>query len=59
MSSYVCSECGVDFGYPQGLSIHQELGCEWGADDDSGPKYCCGAIYEDGETVCASCGEPL
>lgn len=40
MTSYVCGECGVDFGYPQGLSIHQELGCEWGTDEDTGPKYC-------------------
>lgn len=58
MTSYLCDECGVDFGYPQGLSIHQELGCEWGT-EDTGPKYCCGAIHEDGETECASCGEPL
>lgn len=27
--------------------------------DYSGPKYCCGAIYEDGEDTCRSCGEPL
>lgn len=25
----------------------------------SGPKYCCGAIYEEGEDDCRSCGEPL
>jgi hypothetical protein len=25
----------------------------------SGPKYCCGAIYEEGEDTCRSCGEPL
>lgn len=30
-----------------------------GTGDDTGPTYCCGAIYEDGETVCASCGEAL
>ncbi|MYR08952.1 hypothetical protein GTV32_23030 [Gordonia sp. SID5947] len=23
------------------------------------PSYCCGAIYESGEVVCASCGDPL
>lgn len=23
------------------------------------PSYCCGIIYEEGETVCASCGDPL
>lgn len=22
-------------------------------------KYCCGAIYEDGEDTCRSCGDPL
>jgi hypothetical protein len=22
-------------------------------------RYCCGAIYEDGEDTCQSCGEPL
>lgn len=25
----------------------------------TGPKYCCGAIYEEGEDTCMSCGEPL
>jgi hypothetical protein len=34
MASYTCPKCGVDFGYPQGLSIHEELGCEWGDDED-------------------------
>lgn len=57
-AAYVCRSCGVDFGYPQGLAIHQELGCQWGDDDDS-TKYCCGMIYEDGEVTCTSCGEPL
>lgn len=28
-------------------------------DDYSGPKYCCGIIYEEGEDTCFSCGEPL
>ncbi len=26
---------------------------------DTYTKYCCGAIYEEGEDTCASCGEPL
>ena len=60
MVSYVCPNCDIDFGYPQGLEIHKELGCEWGDDeDDGGAKYCCGMIYEDGETTCSSCGEAL
>ncbi len=25
----------------------------------SSSTYCCGAIYEDGEDTCGSCGEPL
>jgi hypothetical protein len=25
----------------------------------TGPKYCCGMIYEEGEDTCASCGESL
>lgn len=33
--------------------------CEDCASDFSGPRYCCGAIYEDGEETCASCGESL
>ncbi|QII03873.1 hypothetical protein BH92_27870 (plasmid) [Rhodococcoides fascians A21d2] len=28
-------------------------------ESSGGPTYCCGAIYEDGEIVCASCGDPL
>lgn len=24
-----------------------------------GPKYCCGAMYDNGECTCRSCGEPL
>ncbi|WP_181793215.1 hypothetical protein [Streptomyces sp. WELS2] len=60
MTSYVCPSCDIDFGYPQGLSIHQELGCEWGDDETGGDaRYCCGMIYEDGESTCRSCGEPL
>ena len=23
----------------------------------TGPRYCCGMIYEEGEELCASCGE--
>jgi len=59
VASYVCPSCEIDFGYPQGLAIHEELGCEWGDEDGGGTKYCCGMIYEDGESTCRSCGEPL
>lgn len=43
MASYTCPNCGVDFGYAQGLSVHEELGCEWGDEDDS--------TEEDGESL--------
>jgi hypothetical protein len=60
MTLYVCPSCDIDFGYPQGLTVHQELGCEWGEDGaDGDAKYCCGMIYEEGEFACHSCGEPL
>lgn len=59
MASYVCNNCEIDFGYPQGLAVHKELGCEWGTKDGGGAKYCCGMIYEDGESTCTSCGDPL
>lgn len=64
MASYVCPSCGVDFGYPQGLSVHKELGCDWGDEPSSistpgQPSYCCGVMYDEGETACRSCGDPL
>ena len=34
MASYVRPSCDIDFGNPQGLAIHEELGCEWGDDED-------------------------
>lgn len=34
-AAYVCRSCGVDFGYPQGLAVHQEFGSQWGNDDDN------------------------
>lgn len=58
MSTYVCSSYDVDFGYPQGQAIHQEIGCEWG-EENAGTSYCCGMGYEDGATTCSSCGESL
>jgi hypothetical protein len=33
-ASYTCPNCGIDFGYAQGLSVHEELGCQWGPDED-------------------------
>lgn len=25
----------------------------------AGPRYCCGGMYDEGETHCRSCGDPL
>ncbi|MCB2413066.1 hypothetical protein LGT39_09450 [Demequina sp. TTPB684] len=33
--------------------------CAACAETEPGAKYCCGAIYEEGETSCQSCGDPL
>jgi hypothetical protein len=33
--------------------------CEACFEVSGGPTYCCGAIYEQGEATCKSCGEPL
>lgn len=38
MDTYICPNCHVDFGYPQGLAIHEELGCQWGDDEDDGAQ---------------------
>ena len=58
-TSTTCDDCGVDFEYPLWLTAHQIVGgCEEGS-DDGGTNYCCGVMYDEGEIVCASCGEPL
>lgn len=46
-ASYTCPNCDIDFGYPQGLEIHKDLGCEWGSDDD-------GSTDEDGDSLSVS-----
>lgn len=49
-----CCGCEVD------ENVMEEGLCEECLIDyDSGTKYCCGAIYEEGEDTCMSCGEPL
>ena len=41
--SNTCTKCGVDFGYPDGLAIHNELGCDgeycWFCHDKDGLRY--------------------
>jgi hypothetical protein len=51
-----CDSCGDDVDE----SDMQEGQCEECYNSDySGTTYCCGAIYEEGEDTCLSCGETL
>ena len=58
-----CKQCGAET-----LTLHLDEGLcdncfENQGNLDAGGKgptrYCCGAIYENGESECRSCGEPL
>lgn len=51
-----CDTCMNEFS-EKDLEFGQCIDCA--SDEYSGPKYCCGAIYEDGEDTCRSCGESL
>ena len=55
-STLTCDSCGaeVDEDEIEGGECEDCYNSEY-----SGPRYCCGAIYEDGEDTCMSCGEPL
>lgn len=50
-----CDCCGG----PVRVEDMEEGQCEECRYSDSGSSYCCGMIYEEGEFVCASCGDPL
>ena len=56
MATMTCDSCGseVDENEVEGGQCEECRNSEY-----SGTTYCCGAIYEDGEDTCASCGEPL
>ncbi len=55
-TTLTCESCGDDVNE----SDMQEGQCEECYNSDySGTNYCCGAIYEEGEDTCMSCGEPL
>ena len=41
----------VDFN---GLDYHEAC-----FEVSGGPAYCCGNMYDDGESVCRSCGDPI
>lgn len=50
-----CSSCGEEAD-PEEMD---EGMCEDCQGTGSWPNYCCGMIYEDGESACMSCGEAL
>lgn len=50
-----CPFCGADLEDENDFS--PDFGCNECASGMT--TYCCGGIYEEGESVCASCGEPL
>jgi hypothetical protein len=49
-----CCGCEVDESDMEEGQCPECYGSEY-----TGPKYCCGMIYEEGEDTCASCGESL
>ena len=49
-----CCGCEVDDGDMQEGQCPECYNSEY-----TGPKYCCGMMYDEGEDTCASCGEPL
>jgi hypothetical protein len=55
-TTLTCDSCGCEVDE----NDMEEGQCEECYNSDYwGPKYCCGAIYEEGEDTCRSCGEPL
>lgn len=54
-ATLTCDSCGCEVDE----SDMEEGQCEECYSDYSGPKFCCGAIYEDDEDTCRSCGELL
>jgi hypothetical protein len=56
--TFVCTACEEEVKDPANWDEEDQL-CIPCFEVSGGPKYCCGAIYEDGEDTCMSCGEPL
>lgn len=54
-TTLTCDSCGCEVD-EEDMENGQ---CEECYSNYSGPKYCCGAIYEEGEDTCRSCGEAL
>lgn len=60
MTASICEGCAepIEDGDSQ-VDFNGEDWHESCFEVSDGPTYCCGAIYEDGEDTCMSCGEPL
>lgn len=57
LETEACPSCGKETDV---LDFTEGQCDDCNADSEySGSKYCCGAIYEDGEDTCMSCGESL
>jgi hypothetical protein len=56
MVKFVCESCGDEVDEKE---VESGLCADCQEGDYMGPKCCCGAIYEEGEEICASCCEPL
>lgn len=50
-----CQSCGEEVD-PEELDDGM---CEDCLESSAWSSYCCGQIYENGETTCMSCGDPL
>jgi len=58
MAKSVCEGCDevIESGH---IDFNGEDWHEACFEVSGGPTYCCGQIYEEGESTCMSCGEPL
>jgi hypothetical protein len=56
--SFICDSCGEEVDSATVDNIC-DLCNDCYENGDSATKYCCGMIYEEGETTCMSCGDPL
>ncbi|MGO4956760.1 hypothetical protein ACTQ49_05725 [Luteococcus sp. Sow4_B9] len=55
----LCAACGDVNDNEDVSDLCKFCFAEHDGESGIGTSYCCGQIYEEGETVCASCGEPL
>ena len=54
---FFCETCGQEVDDEDDLEDGECDECA--ASEYTGPKYCCGIMYDDGEDTCMSCGESL